>query len=77
MIQSIYLFYFLIRCVSRESIDVEEAHSLVEDSETDIEVAEIKKKEFLEPNTEPILKKYYLLSALLDIAGYVIRTMGY
>ena len=40
-------------------------------------LAEMKKKEFLEPNTEPILKKYFLLSALLDIAGYVIRTMGY
>ena len=77
MTKSIYLFYFLNRCVRGESNDVEEAHSLVEDSETDVEVAEMKKKEFLEPNTEPILKKYFLLSALLDIAGYVIRTMGY
>ena len=76
MTKSIYLFYFLNRCIRRESIDVEEAHSLVEDSETDVEVAEMKKKEFLEPDTEPTLKKYYLLSALLDIAGYVIRTMG-
>lgn len=67
------------RSSTRESSDEEEAHSLVEESdEDDIEIARQKKKEFLgDSDDSSKLRKFYILSALLDIAGYVIRTMGY
>lgn len=68
----------IYRSSTRESSDEEEAHSLVEESdEDDVEIARQKKREFLENNADSSrLTKFYILSALLDIAGYVIRTMG-
>lgn len=69
----------MIRSTERESSDEEEAHSLVEEyEENDVEIARQKKREFLEDssNTSKISKLCFV-SALLDIAGYVIRTMGY
>lgn len=57
--------------------DTEEAHSLVEDETKDIEAVAEKKDEFLDiSDNKMLLRKLYVLSALLDIFGYVIRSIG-
>ena len=71
------LIFLIWREPRRYSTDVEEAHSLVDNSVVDEEVIIKKDHELMEEQANKSkLSKMYLLSALLDISGYVIRSIG-
>lgn len=57
----------------KTSTDVEESHGLVDGEEVDTDA----KLGFLEEENSRLVRYLYLASALLDISGYVIRTIGY
>ena len=59
-----------------DSTDEEESHMLVSGSNTDVEKNYERKMEEMEEGNYSTLNKLYIASALLDIAGYVIRTIG-
>ena len=68
----------LFRESRRYSTDIEEAHSLVDNRVVDEEVVVKKNHDLLEEQANKSrLSKMYILSALLDISGYVIRSIGY
>ncbi len=63
----------ICRTNRKTSTDVEESHGLVDGEEVDTDA----KLGFPEEENSHLVRYLYLASAILDISGYVIRTIGY
>ena len=74
---NLFMLVIVARSSQQQSSDIEEARSLVKDKNVNKEDSSLVRNDGETHSTKSLLNKLYLVSALLDIAGYIVRSIGY